>query len=79
MKNKIILIIIMTILATIVVFFVINKKDISPVVSPTPIPLVSSTPSYNPPKAIQYDDSTDLVFELNSVKPEVLDSDFESI
>ncbi len=78
-NKKTILIVVLTILATIVVFFAVNKKDSSLVSGPTPTPLVSSTSSYNPPKAIQYDDSTDLKNELDSVDPQVLDSDFESI
>jgi hypothetical protein len=39
--------------------------------------LPSQTPSYNPPKEIKYDSSTDLKKELESVNPQVLDEDFQ--
>ncbi len=42
----------------------------------TPVP---TTPSYNPPKEIKYDISTNLKQELDSVNPEVLESDFKDI
>lgn len=85
-KGKIFLIILLTILGVIVVFFVIRRNDslISPipkqiglqagVQQSSPAPL---TPSYNPPKEIKYDSSTDLQKELDSIEPQVLDSDFE--
>lgn len=34
------------------------------------------TSAYNPPKEIKYDSSTDLKKELDSVNPQILDSDF---
>lgn len=40
----------------------------------TPSPTISS---YNPPKEIKYDSSTDLKQELESIDPQVSDSDFE--
>lgn len=40
----------------------------------TPAPQVSA---YNVPKDIKYDSTTDLKKELDSVNPQVLDSDFE--
>ncbi|MBI2196856.1 hypothetical protein HYU45_04600 [Candidatus Daviesbacteria bacterium] len=36
-----------------------------------------STPAYNPPKEVKYDGSTDLQKELDSIEPQVLDSDFQ--
>ncbi|MDD5416159.1 MAG: hypothetical protein PHE48_04110 [Candidatus Daviesbacteria bacterium] len=36
-----------------------------------------STSSYNPPQEIKYDSSTDLKKELDSIDPQVLESDFE--
>lgn len=35
------------------------------------------SPAYNPPKEIKYDSATELKKELESVNPQVLDSDFE--
>lgn len=72
-NNKTLLIIVLTVLATAVVFFVISKK-VLPLVNPA-----SPTPSaslLNSPKEIRYDSSTDLQKELDSVNPQVLDSDF---
>lgn len=40
---------------------------------PTPSPTISS---YNPPKAIKYDSSTDLKKELESIDPKIDESDF---
>lgn len=37
----------------------------------------SLVPAYNPPQEIKYDSSTDLKQELETVNPQVLDSDFE--
>ena len=39
----------------------------------------SSIPSYNPPREIKYDSSTDLKQELETVDPKVLDSDFQNL
>lgn len=41
----------------------------------TPVP-TTQTSSYNPPQEIKYDSATDLKKELQSVDPQVLDSDF---
>lgn len=38
----------------------------------TPVP----TPNYNPPQTTTFNSSTDLNKELDKIKPEVLDSDF---
>lgn len=83
--NKILIMVILTILALVVVVFVISRGSPS-LVSPAsredktqpsfhslPQPAASS---YNPPKEIKYDSSTDLQKELDSIKPQVLDSDF---
>ncbi len=84
-SKKILLIISLTVLTTIVVFFVIGKKSL-PLISPvfkqnlnkqsTSAP---STSSYNPPKEIKYDSSTDLIKELETVDPQVLDEDFQEL
>lgn len=64
---------ILLILLAAVIFLVSSKK--APVSEPTlPLPSVSS---YNPPKQIQYDSSTDLKKELDSVNPQVSDVDFQ--
>lgn len=51
-----------------------SPQKIQPQSSPTP----TATP-YNPPKEIKYSQSTDLQKELDSVNPEVLNSDFDSL
>lgn len=82
-SKKILLIISLTLLTTIVVLFVITKKT-SELVNPnlskqsSPVP-PSSTESFNPPKEIKYDSSTDLKQELKNIDPKVLDSDFEDL
>lgn len=56
-----------------------NKGLISPGTGKPTASQASFSPaasSYNPPKEIKYDSSTDLKQELESVDPEVLDSDF---
>lgn len=40
---------------------------------------IPTTSSYNPPKEIKYDSSTDLQQELDSINPQVLDEDFNGI
>lgn len=54
------------------IFLFRNKKE--PMVSPAVAPLPSA--EINQPKEIKYDGSTDLKKELESVNPQVLDSDF---
>ncbi|MDP3948211.1 MAG: hypothetical protein Q8P87_00705 [bacterium] len=86
-KGRIFLIILLTILGAMVAFFVIGKKDltlVSPVINPIfkQGPVVSSSPmpqtlSINAPKVIKYDSTTNLEQELESVNPQVSDSDFE--
>ncbi len=83
-SNKSLLIIVLIILATLVVFFVVSRSD--SLVSPMPkqfgisagaqqsSPLPVQSP--NIPKVIKYDSSTDLQKELDSIDPQVLDSDF---
>ncbi len=86
MKKKIILIGFLTVLATIVGFFVIGGGSAS-LISPASkqdkaqpssfnSSAVPSTPAYNPPKEVKYGSSTDLQKELDSIDPKVLDSDF---
>lgn len=84
-SNKTLLIIVLTVLAIIVVFFVISKRDTS-LISPIPKQVgvsagdrqSSPAPAQSPntPKVIKYDSSTDLQKELESINPEILDSDF---
>lgn len=90
MNNKtILLILLLSILPTIVVFFVISKKDL-PLVGPVLKQNISQeqnikkgfaptpeAPVYNPPQEIKYDSSTDLKKELDQISPQVLDSDFK--
>lgn len=87
---KIILIILSIIFIAIAGYFFINKKTLPPVSpllqqetinkpsSPAPASL-PPTPSYNPPKEVKYDSSTDLNQELESINPQVLDKDFEGL
>lgn len=76
-KNKILTIVIVLFLIATgwMVVQMMGSKDVlvSPVNRPTPQP---SSSSYNPPKEIKYDSSTDLKQELESVNPQVNDSDF---
>lgn len=72
MRNKIIIIIIF--IAILAVFVLsLNKKEtlVSPTMTPAP------TAFYNPPQEIKYDGSTDLKKELDTVNPEIFDSDFD--
>lgn len=72
MNSKKVALILFILLAAII-FLVSSKK--APV-SKSPLPLPSAS-TYNPPKQIQYDSSTDLKKELDSVNPQVLDIDFQ--
>lgn len=84
-SNKTLLFIVLTILATIVVFFVIGRND--SLVSPIPKQngvfagaqqsLSMPAQSPNTPKVIKYDSTTNLEQELETVNPQVGDSDFE--
>lgn len=79
MKNKTILLIALTILTMIVVYFVTSKKDMN-LVGPSLIqqtPTSTPMPTPNIPKTFQFDSSTDLKMELEKVNPQILDSDFE--
>lgn len=83
--KKTLLMVALTIFATIVVYFVIGKESVSlmgpgfmqqiihPKPSTTPVPVSSP----NAPKTFKFDESTDLKMELDKVNPQVLDSDFE--
>ncbi len=83
-SNKTFLIIVLIILAVIVGFFVVSRRD--SLVSPMPKQVgisagaqqSSPLPIQSPktPKVIKYDSSTDLQKELDSIDPQVLDSDF---
>lgn len=91
-KNKFVTVVLVIILGGLVLIIVnaFGKKEIAglvgsnfqqivkskPVQSSSP---VSETPAYNPPKAINYGPGTDLQGELDSVDPEILDSDFKNL
>ena len=75
MKSKTILLISLTILCTIVLYFVINKKDIKLVESGSNLNSVSNAVPVAP-KTFQFDSSTDLKQELEKINPVLLDSDF---
>lgn len=93
MMSKYILLMILTVLflgvgAMLVIFKYPFTKDVT-LVSPgrketaeqatkTPSsPPGQVTPSYNPPKEIHYNSATDLKRELETINPEILESDFE--
>lgn len=82
MKKKTLLVVVLTILATAVVYFVTSRGD-GGLVGPTlqvreqssPAPTPAPTPAV--PKTFQFDSSTDLKVEWEKVNPQVLDADFE--
>ena len=76
-KSKILAAVVVVLLIIIMLTIVKNltngdKALISPSAA-TPDP----TPAYNPPKEIKFDNGTDLRKELETIDPQVLDSDFE--
>lgn len=86
-KNIIVAVVVVLFLIAIswVVITMVNKSGqlVSPVArsavdqsktAPSSVPAASA---FNPPKEIHYDGSIDLQKELDSVNPQVLDSDFE--
>ncbi len=88
MKKKIILLVIILFIVTAIFTigkYAVNGKQVlvnplvtKAVVQPTTAPVsIPQTPAYNAPKEIKYDSGTDLQTELDSVNPQVLDSDFE--
>ncbi|MBI2019423.1 hypothetical protein HYS95_02000 [Candidatus Daviesbacteria bacterium] len=83
MNNKKFLIISLIILAAVILFFVTGRKNtqlVNPSLQQETVKQSSSEPSvplYNPPQEIKYDSSTDLKKELDTVNPQILDSDFE--
>lgn len=52
---------------------IFSRSTPAPASTPFPIP---QTPSYNPPTEIHYNSATDLKQELETINPEVLESDF---
>lgn len=85
MQRNRIVIIFVAVLAGLLVFWLINGDKVSSLVSPnsltekveaTPTPEVNNIKA---PKEVIYDSSTDLNAELESINPQVLDSDFESL
>ena len=83
--TKIPLIIILTIMATIVVYFVTGKNEgglvgpkfIQQITHSQPVQTSVPVASPNAPKTFNFDSSTDLKKELEKVNPQVLDSDFQ--
>lgn len=91
-KNKLVTVVLVIILGGLVLIIVnaFGKTEVAglvgsnfqqivkskPAQSSAPVP---QTPSYNPPKAINYGPGTDLQGELDSVDPQVLDSDFKNL
>lgn len=86
MKNRnIIIIIIITVIIIIIVIFsaklVLSSKGwqyslVAPLFRVKPLPTLSPTPKV---KQFKFDASTDLEKELESVSPEILESDFENL
>lgn len=75
-------IILVVIILAIVIFFAQKKETnnlITPSVSSHPNKITEQLPSPTPniPKTYQLDSSTDLKMELESINPQVLESDFE--
>lgn len=52
----------------------IGVQQQTPAPSPVPVP---EQPAYNPPKDFKFDANTNLQQELDSINPQVLDSDFK--
>lgn len=72
------------VLFLIVKFVILGEKTLVNPITKEATGLQENTPSsepqtsaYNPPKEIKYDESTDLRKELESINPQVLDSDLE--
>lgn len=82
MKGKTLLLIILTVLVTATLYFVTNKKVVN-LVGPGVVGSIQQSPNPTPlatpvaPKTFNFDKSTDLQKELESINPQVLDSDFE--
>lgn len=79
MNKTLTLIIILTLMGFLGYFIVTkdNSKSLSTPQTKTyssPVPTIVPTPS---PRTFKYDRSTDLKKELDSVNPQILDSDFE--
>ncbi len=81
-KNKIVTIVL--ILLLVVVILVVkgivsgNGSLVSPFLEKTEKSVVpSSSPFFNPPKEIKYDSNTDLKQELETVNPQVEETDFD--
>lgn len=75
--NKKIIFIAVILVILFFVLFLRNKTEpmVNPLIKQAVTPLPSAT--INQPKEVKYDSSTDLKKELESVDPQVLDSDFE--
>ncbi|MBI2086365.1 hypothetical protein HYT74_03425 [Candidatus Daviesbacteria bacterium] len=76
-KQKLAIVIILFLVVVVFIFVKSTANKNRSLTNPglfTPLPSASS---YNPPKEIKYDSSTDLKKELDSINPQVLDSDFE--
>lgn len=80
-KLLLLVIILVTLVATIVSSYVTNEDKIGNLIGPRLVRTSSPTPSvvHEPPQApktFDFDASTDLKAELEKVNPQVLDSDF---
>lgn len=72
MKKIITFIIIITVIT--IIIFISNSSLKSSLVTPSSVPVSTPVPT---PKLYQFDEKTDLKMELDSINPEVSDSDFE--
>lgn len=81
MKNKLLIVALLAVVIFVIIklAFPVKNKLVSPGIDSvaSPIPSAVSVPANNPPKEIKYDSSTDLQKELDSVNPQIIDSDFE--
>ena len=84
MKRKTFSIIMLTILATIVVYFVTSKRSGELVgsgfvqqVNHQPSVIISTPAPPQAPKTFNFNSQTDLKAELEKINPQILDSDFE--
>jgi len=76
-KKTLISIIIITVIIIITIIFSRQEKAEKNLVNPQ-VQTIEPTPAPSPsPKTFQFDASTDLEKELDSINPQVLDSDFE--
>lgn len=76
-KKILISITIIILIIFITIIFRSQEKSVKNLVNPG-VATIESTPTLSPtPKTFKFDSSTDLEKELESINPQVLDSDFE--